>query len=181
MKDVVTLIFGDSIAYGLYDKELGWSYRLKKELTNNHFIFNLAIPGSSSNDILNKFEIELKNRYNDIDNFKLIFSFGIKDTLNNNINEFKDNLLKIINISKKYTKDITFIGLIKPDIEKRTEYNLDIVILFNDVIEKLCNEEKIKFIKIIDLITKEQLVDGLHPNNTGHKIIKDEVLKVIYD
>ena len=60
MKDKVTIIFGDSIAYGLYDNELGWSYMLRRKLIKNHFIFNLAIPGQNSNNILDKFEIELK-------------------------------------------------------------------------------------------------------------------------
>ena len=82
MKDIVTIIFGDSISYGLYDKEyLGWVNRVKLNLNSNHYIFNLAIPGQSSKDILNKFEIELQNRYNNLDSFKLIFAFGIKDAI----------------------------------------------------------------------------------------------------
>ena len=179
MKDVVTLIFGDSIAYGLYDEELGWVNRTRKALSNNHFIFNLSIPGQNSFDVLNKFEIELENRYNEIDDFKLIFSFGIKDALNNT--DFKDNVLKIINISKKYTSDINFIGLIKPDIIKRKEYNLERVIDIDNILEETCNIEKVKYIKIIDLINDNELVDGLHPNNNGHKKINDIVLKEIYD
>lgn len=179
MKDVVTLIFGDSIAYGLNDDELGWAYRTRKQLNNNHFVFNLSIPGQNSFDILNKFEIELKNRYNEIDDFKLIFSFGIKDALNNT--DFKDNVLKIINISKKYTSDINFIGLIKPDITKRVEYNLERVIDIDNILEEICNIEKVKYIKIIDLINNEELTDGLHPNNNGHKKISEVVLKEIYN
>ena len=53
MKDTVSIIFGDSISYGLYDKEsLGWVNRARLNLNNNHYIFNLAIPGQSSKDIL---------------------------------------------------------------------------------------------------------------------------------
>ena len=62
-KDTVTIIFGDSIAYGLYDiKKYGWANRIKEKLNKNNFFFNLAIPGQNSIDILNKFELELKNR-----------------------------------------------------------------------------------------------------------------------
>lgn len=181
MKDIVTLIFGDSIAYGLYDNELGWSYRIRKKLSKNHFIFNLAIPGQNSNNILDKFEIEIKNRYNEIDDFKIIFSFGIKDTLNNNIDNFKNNVIKIINKTKTYTNDITFIGLIKPDISKREKYNLDIVKLFDNTLEEICNKENIRYIKISNLINKDELVDGLHPNNEGHEKISKLVLEEIYD
>lgn len=175
--DTVILIFGDSIAYGLYDNELGWAYRLRKKLDNKNFIFNLAIPGQNSFDILNKFEIELKNRYNETDNFKVIFSFGIKDTLKNNIDDFKNNLLQIINKTKNYTKDITFIGLIKPDINKRKEYDLDKVVLFDKTLEEICSKEKLKYIKIRDLINNNELVDGLHPNDVGHKKISNLIIK----
>lgn len=177
MKDIVTIIFGDSISYGLYDNELGWAYRLRKKLDNNHFIFNQSIPGQSSFDILNKFEIELKNRYNEIDDFKIIFSFGIKDSLKNNIADFKNNVLEIINKTKPYTKDITFIGLIKPDINKRVEYDLDKVILFDNALEKICNKENLKYIKLINLINNNELIDGLHPNDVGH----EKILKEIYE
>ena len=128
MKDTVSIIFGDSISYGLYDEEtLGWVNRVKLNLNNNHYFFNLAIPGQSSKDILDKFEIELKNRYNEQDSFKLIFAFGIKDALllgkdNNHINVFKENVLKIIKISKNYTEDINFIGLIKPNFNIDNTY-----------------------------------------------------------
>lgn len=175
--DTVILIFGDSISYGLYDTELGWVYRLRKKLDNNHFIFNQSIPGQSSFDILNKFEIELKNRYNTSDDFKVIFSFGIKDALKNNIDDFLNNVLEIINKAKTYTKNITFIGLIKPNTSKRVEYDLDKVILFDNTLEKICNKENLKYIKLIDLINNNELVDGLHPNDVGH----EKILKEIYD
>ena len=84
-KDIVSLIFGDSIVYGLYDKEFGgWVNRVRIKLeqrAKNNFIMNLGIPGQTSNDILNILELEIKNRYNTNDRFNLIFSFGIKDSL----------------------------------------------------------------------------------------------------
>ena len=179
MKDIVTIIFGDSIAYGLFDEELGWVYRLKRRLESNNYIFNLAIPGQNSKDILNKFEIELKNRYNEIDDFKIIFSFGIKDALKNNIDDFKNNVLEIINKTKTYTKEIYFIGLINPDTNKRVEYDLKHVSSIDNTLEEICNKENINFIKINHLINNDLLVDGLHPNSIGHEKISEEVLGVI--
>lgn len=185
-KDIVTIIFGDSIAYGLYDIEkFGWANRIKEKLNNNNFIFNLAIPGQNSIDLLNKFELELKNRYNDQDKFKIIFSFGIKDALllsknNNHLNHFEENVLKIIEITNKYTKDISFIGLIKPDINIRKEYNIDDVFKIDKLLENICKSKMIKHINLINLIKNNELVDGLHPNNIGHKKISEIVLKELY-
>lgn len=187
MKDTVSIIFGDSISYGLYDKEsLGWVNRVRLNLNNTHYIFNLAIPGQSSKDILIKFETELKNRYNDFDNFKLIFAFGIKDALllnkdNNHINIFKENVFKIIEISKKYTEDINFIGLIKPDFNIRREYNLEYVITIDNTLEEICKNNNLNYIKLMDLINNDELTDGLHPNSIGHKKISDRIFNSIYE
>lgn len=187
-KDIVSIIFGDSIAYGLYDKELcGWVNRLRIKLEkqyNNHYIINLAIPGQNSFDILKRFEVELENRYNTSDDFKLIFAFGIKDALILNNDEkhvinFKENVLEIIEKSKKYTDDIYFLGLINPDIKVRKEYNLDNVNYIDNCLKDICEKNNLKYIKIMDLINEDELTDGLHPNSVGHKKISDIVLKNI--
>lgn len=82
MKDNDYIIFGDSITYGLYDKEMcGWVNRVRQELekiNQNNFVINLGIPGQNSTNIKNRFELELKNRYNNTDNFILIYAIGIK-------------------------------------------------------------------------------------------------------
>ena len=126
---VVTLIFGASRPYGLFDtKYCGWANRIRMNLQRkNFFIFNLSIPGQNSFDILNKFEKELINRYNKDDKFKIVFSFGIKDALlisqNNKIDYFRNNVLEIIEKTKEYTEDIYFIGLLKPDITIKKNIN----------------------------------------------------------
>ena len=182
-KDTVSIIFGDSISYGLYDNEcLGWVNRTKLNLSNNHYIFNLAIPGQSSKDILDRFELEFKNRYDVLDNFKLIFAFGIKDALiltkdNSHINIFKENVLKIIEISKNYTEDINFVGLIKPDFTIRSEYNLEDVITIDNTLEEICKNNNLNYIKLINLINNDELTDGLHPNSVGHKKISERILE----
>lgn len=185
-KDIVSIIFGDSIAYGLFDDEYcGWVNRIRINLKRkNNFIFNLAIPGQNSLDILNKFEKELINRYNEEDEFKILFSFGIKDALlisnDNKIDNFKNNVLEIIEKSKKYTENIYFIGLLKPDITIRKEYKLDNVILIDNCLEEICKLQNVKYIRIRDLISVDDLSDGLHPNEVGHKKITNIVEEEIY-
>ena len=186
MRDIVTVIFGDSIPYGIGDTEdLGWVNRVRKNLPSNNYLFNLSIPGQNSNDILDRFEIEFKNRFNKEDKFNIIFSFGINDTKRidsdiNYIDIFKGNIEKLINISKKYTNNIYFMGLIIPDTNIRTNYNIENVLLIDNELKKTCEENKVTYIEIKKSISDKDLYDGLHPNSKGHKKIKKLVLDYIF-
>lgn len=188
MKDNDYIIFGDSITYGLYDKEMcGWVNRVRQELENknkNNFVINLGIPGQNSTNIKNRFEIELKNRYNNTDNFILIYAIGIKDASIlkndlNHINIFKENIKYIIDITRKYTNNIYFIGLIEPNYSKRKEYTKENVFLIDDTIKTICENNKVNYIKVRDKIKDNLLVDGLHPNEEGHKFLSKVILENI--
>ncbi len=185
-KDLVTIVWGDSIVYGWHDYELGgWVNRLKiclSKKNKSNFVFNLGIPGQNSNDILNRFEKELKNRFNNEDHFKIFFSFGIKDSLLINKNKkhaikFKNNISKIIDKALEFTNDICFVGLIKPDLSIREEYNLENVLLVDDIIKKQCTIKNITYIDMKHVIGNDDLIDGLHPNPKGYDKITKEILK----
>ena len=158
MKDIVSIIFGDSIAYGVGDKKYyGWVNRLRNKVNDNNFIFNLGIPGQDSNDILNRFEQELINRFNYEDIFNLIFLFGVNDSKyldydNEYINIFKKNVQKIIDISIKYTKNIYFLGLINPDTNIRTNHNTKNVLLIDSELKYVCKENNVSYIELNKLI-----------------------------
>ena len=145
MKDKVVIVFGDSITYGLYDNELnGWVNRIRNKLEkDNYFVFNLGIPGQSSIDLKIRFESEIKNRYNSEDYFIIIYAIGIKDALIlnediNYVNIFEENIKYIIDITKKYSKQIYFLSLIEPDYKKRSMYLKENVYLINNKLKKLC-------------------------------------------
>lgn len=185
-KDLVTIVWGDSIVYGWHDVELGgWVNRLKINLSKkskSNFVFNLGIPGQNSNDIVNRFEKELIDRFNSEDNFKLIFSFGIKDALlinknKNHLDKFENNIIQIIKKAKEFTNDICFIGLIKPNFNIREEYKADAVTMIDDTIKKQCELNDLKYIEMKHIITEKDLADGLHPNPIGYDKITNEVLK----
>lgn len=187
--DNVFIVFGDSISYGLYDKELcGWVNRLRKKLeakANNNYVVNLGIPGQSSSEMRKRFEIELKNRYNDIDNFILIFAFGIKDAIVlkkdlEYINTFKENVQYVIDISKKYTDNIYFVGLLNPDYNRREEYLLENVDIVDNALKDICLESNIGYINIRTLISENELTDGLHPSDSGHEKMSEVILEKIY-
>lgn len=185
-KNLVTIVWGDSIVYGWHDNELGgWVNRLKINLSKKskgNFVFNLGIPGQNSNDIFKRFEKELTDRFNNEDNFKLIFSFGIKDSLMINKDKkylkiFENNVSQIMKKAQEFTNDICFVGLIKPELTIREEYKLDNVLLIDDTIKKQCELNNVKYIEMKNIITEKDLADGLHPNPIGYEKITNAILK----
>lgn len=184
-KDIVNILFGDSIAYGLYDNEyFGWFNRLrnKSEFMQKQFYLNLSVPGQCSGEILKRFELEIKNRINNQDIFYIVFAFGINDALKLKSNKsyekmFENNILKLISLSKKYTNNICFLGLFDVDFNIRIEYDQACIDIINSKLELLCKNNQIKFINMKDVINTEDLYDGLHPNEIGHEKISEYIYK----
>ena len=58
-----------------------------------------------------------------------------------------------------------------------SEYDKDLKLIleYNSELEKLCKENKIKYIPMQDVLQKEDFIDGLHPNQKGHKKIFERV------
>ena len=79
----VLTVFGDSITFGKGDSlEGGWCGRLKKYFENmggNHRLYNLGISGNTTEDLLERFDIEAKARIKfkrEGDRHIIIFSIG---------------------------------------------------------------------------------------------------------
>lgn len=188
-QDIVNILIGDSIAYGLGDNEcFGWYNRLRKKNTEmlKQFYFNLSIPGQSSCEILERFEIELKNRVNNTDLFNILFAFGIKDALKlkkdkQYIKVFENNVIKLINIAKKYTDRIYFLGLLDVDVIIRTEYNQESISQINELLKLICEKNNAGFISMADVVSKNDLFDGLHPNEVGHDKISNYIYNYVFN
>lgn len=186
--DIVNIIFGDSIAYGLGDdKHFGWFNRLriKNDLKLKQFYFNLSIPGQGSTEILKRFDTEFKARFNNEDKFNLIFAFGIKDALKlgsdkEYIKVFEPNVISLISLAKKYTTNIFFLGLMDVDIALRNEYSENDIKQINVLLEKVCQKNDVAFINMSGIVNKNDLFDGLHPNEVGHKKISDYIYDSIF-
>ena len=203
------LIFGDSITYGAWDKEGGWVQRLRrfldeKNLTNPDFycvVYNLGISGNTSEDLLERFEFETKQRLKEHKETIVAFAIGINDSQFVHsegdhrvpIEKFKSNLQKLIKLAQKFSLKIIFVGLTPVDEKKTTPipwdsdkfYKNEYIEKYNQVIKKACKENKIYFIEIFEKFKatgyQELLEDGLHPNSKGHKrifeIVKDFLIK----
>lgn len=178
------LIFGDSITWGAYDPEQGgWAARLR-----NHFegqnkdidVYNLGVSSDTTADLLARIEAEARSR----EPHFIIFAIGINDaqfihSTNGSrvsLEEFRQNLAKLLSIAKKFTDKVIFVGLTKVDESKTTPcpwkpdksyYNENIRRLDN-AIKKFCEDNKLKFIQVDSVVENDDLVDGLHPNTKGH-------------
>lgn len=187
-KDTVNIIFGDSIAYGLGDTEcFGWLNRLRKkdEKLLKEFFLNLSIPGQTSSEIVERFEFELKRRFNNDDEFKLFFSFGIKDALKLGYDKtylkiFEHNIIELIKIAKNYTTNIHFLGLLNVNETIRVGYKRENIDTINECLETLCHKYSINFINMFDVINIKDLCDGLHPNELGHEKISQYLYESLY-
>jgi len=183
-KDVVNILVGDSIAYGYGDNELfGWYNRLrKKNYKQNQFYFNLSIPGQSSIEITKRFKQEFLSRFNSNDIFNVIFAFGINDAsrLTEDMSHkkvFEKNVKSLINFTKKYTSNIVFLGLLDVDVKVRTNYNLEYIKMIDNTLKLICEENDVKYIKMSGIIPLFDLIDGIHPNESGYQKICDYLFK----
>ncbi|MCK4745124.1 hypothetical protein KAS41_03605 [Candidatus Parcubacteria bacterium] len=178
-------VFGDSISQGYNDyRGGGWINRLKKyfDLSNYDIsVFNLGVSGDNTFDLLKRFNIEAKARNPEL----IIFAIGINDSQyinsKNNpsvlLSDFNKNLLKLKNLSKKFTNKIIFIGLTKVDELKVMPIPWSITKYYDNknikkydlIIKNFCEKNNLPFIEMFDLLKNEDLEDGLHPNSEGHK------------
>lgn len=194
-------IFGDSITWGAYDPDKGgWANRLKiyfEEKNEDIEIYNLGICGNTTYDLINRVENEARTRNSNL----IIFAIGINDskylnTTKSNLvsnNDFEKNINELYQLARKITPNTIFIGLTPVDEIKTnpTLWDSNISLLnkrikeFNYIIGSFCIKNKLKFISMDNVLDKNNLIDGLHPNTQGHikmyERIKEEIEEYIKD
>ena len=188
-------VFGASITYGAWDRELGgWVNRLRLYFDNSDeefIVSNRAVDGDTTRGLLKYFETDCKAVEPDI----IIFDMGtndsmrIKNNLNVPIEEFQSNLKKLIEKAKKFSNKIIFIGITKVDESKTMPvpwgdglfYDNEIALRYDSIIKKICKENNILFIEMFDLLNEKDLEDGIHPTSKGHEKmfqrVKDSLIK----
>jgi len=196
------LIFGASITYGAWDTEKGgWVQRLRSFIEEKNkmedIVYNLGISGETTNDILKRFRIETEQRLKEKWGKSpiIIFSLDINDSITlikeNKLiiplEKYQENLKELFNLAKNFISEVIVIGptnidekVANPWDENIEYYNKDIK-ESNEIAKRLCNENNILFIEIFNILEKDDLEDGLHPNSKGHEkmfeIIKDALIK----
>jgi len=179
------ICFGDSITYGM-GQNGGWAGRLKQhfETPEHKAVYNLGVPGDDTNDLLQRFDIEVEARLWDIrpgDNFLILIAVGVNDCKFDGDKPrmeektFENNMKKLLAKAKKFKNaKVACIGIIPVD-EKRTQpyeetsFSNERVTVFNNILKKSC--EDIPFFDIFEIMVKEDyptmLEDGLHPTAEG--------------
>ncbi len=198
--DKIICVFGASTTWGAWDKERGgWVQRLRRYFEANKIgngyisVYNLGVDGDDTNDLLERFESETKQRikkgwYNEI---IIIFSIGANDSMyvkskdspQVNLEKFENNLKELIKQAKRFTKKVIFSGGLRVDESKTAPvpwgnslyYTNKNIRNYNQVIKSVCKEHKLLFVDMFDLLDKKDLEDGLHPNSQGHQKIFEKV------
>lgn len=178
-------IFGDSITQGAYDSQGGWAQRLKQHVKkNNVAVFISGVDGDTSTGLLQRLEKEVSSRKPDV----IIIAIGINDSLFYNgrvktsLAQFRKNIEKIIKISRKCTLRILILGLTCVDEKKTTPvpwngwvYSNNKIKQYDSMLKEVSEEENVQFLELFSLLSVEDLEDGIHPTDEGHKKIFERV------
>jgi len=175
--DKIYCFFGDSVTQAAYVKR-GWvdllrEYLEKKDKDNFINVFNLGIGGNTTEDILNRFEEESQKR----NPTSVIFAVGINDIKFEKENQFRKNIKSLIEKSKMYTSDITFIGLVLGSDIPEENFSLTKAKRYDQIIKEISNSGDCRFIELFDKLSSRDFMDGLHPNDIGHKKMFEEIKK----
>jgi lysophospholipase L1-like esterase len=190
------LVFGASTTQGHYDKKGGWADRIKQYCTEKSInsnlekyyeVYNLGRAGDTTEDLLKRFDNEIKARFWDDPVTVIIIAIGMNDSavLSNtnknwvSKNKYSNNLNKLYEIGKKYTDKIVFIGLTPVDeslvnpipwVPDKSYLDKEMKD-YDNLIKKFCEERNLDYIHILDRLRKKHLADGVHPTTKGHEII----------
>ncbi len=182
-------IFGDSITWGACDNEKGgWADQLKRFFMEKDIgVYNLGISGKKTEDFIPIIKEEAKVREAEM----IIFAIGINDAQfihsKNDYylskSEFEENIKKLYEVAKEITENIIFLGITSVDESKTCpipwgpdkSYKNERIKEFNGIIESFCKQKNVKFIPLNDILSKDELYDGIHPGVKGHAKIYERV------
>ena len=51
----------------------------------------------------------------------------------------------------------------------------------DNILKDICEENIVKYIYMYDIVEKEELTDGLHPNSVGHQKMLERVYSIVKD
>lgn len=198
------IIFGDSITHGYWDEQCGWARRFqsdifKKTLASDFAwygsVYELGIPGDTSEGLLKRFKNEFVARYDEEVEHVVIFAIGLNDAQRDLITnqqlvppeKFKENIGSLIQQAQEYVKKIIIIGP-TPVNEKMTDplewmptraYRNSDIQTYNNFLSEICEREHLTFIDLftpfVDSSFIKTLDDGVHPNTKGHEMMYDVI------
>ncbi len=179
-------VFGSSIGHGHNDDVGGgWCDRLKvyyfADKSSDISVYNLSISGAMSKDVLDRFDNEYNARQPKI----VLIAIGINDsTFDENINrcripleDTRKNLEQLVAKTRGRESEIMFIGLTSVNENLVTpvswasnlSYSNENIKKYDNVIKEVAEINNVPYCYMFDLLQKDDLDDGLHPNTKGHE------------
>jgi len=172
----------------LKKKTDNWANQLQKYFFKKGInIYNLGNSADTTGTLLKKFHRECLMHRPQI----IIFAVGTNDSqyiksiksLQVNPDIFRKNLFALIKQSLEFTKKIVFMGISKVDESKTTpilwyinrSHTNKNIIEYTSIIKTACKENNLHFIEMYNLLDKNELEDGVHPNYKGHNKIFEKI------
>ncbi|MDQ2973741.1 MAG: GDSL-type esterase/lipase family protein [bacterium] len=168
------IVFGDSIAEGLYDGHGGWVSRLagaenSKSVKNieaeKNWVINASIKANTLEGVMERFAKEYEVRVKPDDKSLVLLAIGINDAaLRDNLVltdefEFAEKYGKLIEMAYDYTDNVLAVGLTAVDEEISENlkhlfadktYPNNRINLFEDCIKQVCFDKSVPFLPIHD-------------------------------
>lgn len=183
-------VFGDSIVRGYYDHEMGgWAQRLQQFFMQEEefSVYPLGISGDTTSDLLKRCAVELSARRPEF----IIFAIGINDAARYrsepccSVGDFEHNIQKLYEIADSFDCTVIFVGLTRVTEVQSTpvSWDADISYYNNDIdmydasIKKIAHEKKCLFVDMRDVLTDNDLEDGVHPDTDGHIKIYEKMMQ----
>lgn len=197
------LIFGDSITQGYYDREGGWADRLRREYMERRIegraninVFNLGISGDGSRDILRRIGGEISARQSPGEQIIVMIAIGANDSIVGDSDhsatpdEFESNLHEIIEIARTAADRVILIESIPcyDELSDPTPWDQTISFVdarireYNTILRRVAHESGCVVFALYDAFAAlesraDRLPDGVHPDDIGHQMIYNEILK----
>ncbi|MCX6788241.1 MAG: GDSL-type esterase/lipase family protein [Candidatus Kaiserbacteria bacterium] len=189
-------VWGDSITYGAGDEEsLGWVGRLRRHIEKNSYIeiYNLGISGETSSDLLRRFAIELKSVRPEIILIAIgandaIFKKGIEQERQVSPDRYKENLRQLFSLAKAASEQVFAVGLTIADDactqpmpwgKEEKSYKMAILKEYDDALRAVAQEAGVAYIDMWNLLTIQDLADGIHPNAAGYEKMYRKIYEAI--
>ncbi|HEY5159585.1 MAG TPA: GDSL-type esterase/lipase family protein [Gaiellaceae bacterium] len=166
-------VFGDSLVVGSDDHEAGgWVARLRLDLNarGKISVYNLGVDGDRSEQLLRRLAAEAAARNASV----IVISIGANDlgwhgTSGTETALFRERYDRILTEAEQFTRRILVLGLLNVD-EGNDSHGVrnEQVLAFNGIVEELARTHGAEFLALFGTLAKEDFVDGLHPNASGH-------------
>jgi lysophospholipase L1-like esterase len=202
-------ILGASIAYGVGAEKQGWADLIKTHLSNIIYgkngigekieIYNFSKSDETIDFIKRNLPSQLKE-YKRGGEITAIINIGLNNAkaagnptnylcsiddyeiqMNELITEVKKQFNNIIIIGYPYHNEEKTFPKINPFTGGKSYFSNQRSQLFNNKLEEICNEQKVRFINIEiekdDWINNYLYDDGIHPNQKGHNYIFNSIIK----